>query len=123
MGSLEWGCCARLAASRPGLEPPAITFLNHILPSEQVSKQAGPGGGPGQAQQNLCELLALPAAPRRHPVITYKEPWGGAPGREAAWYTEKDLKEWGVFREKGLAIFVSNTIFFNNIVPFSTKLK
>ena len=47
----------------------------------------------------------------------------GAPGREAAWYTEKDLKEWGVFREKGLAIFVSNTIFFNNIVPFSTKLK
>ena len=71
------------AASRPGLEPPAITFLNHILPSEQVSKQAGPGGGPGQAQQNLCELLALPAAPRRHPVITYKEPWGGAPGREA----------------------------------------
>lgn len=83
MGSLEWGCCARLAASRPGLEPPAITFLNHILPSEQVSKQAGPGGGPGQAQQNLCELLALPAAPRRHPVITYREPWGGAPGREA----------------------------------------
>ena len=45
MESVEWGCWAGLAASRPGPEPQAATFLNQILPSKQASKQAGPGGG------------------------------------------------------------------------------
>lgn len=57
---------------------------NQILPSEQASRQAGSGGGPGQAQRNLCELLALPTAPPSSLSLPARSPGSGAPDRKAA---------------------------------------
>lgn len=78
MGSSEWGCCAGLAASRPGPEPWATTFLNQILPPEQASRQAGSGGSPGQAQGIFVSSWLSPQAPRFFLIIAYKSPGSGS---------------------------------------------
>lgn len=83
MGSVEQGCCARRAASRPGPEPPAITFLNQILPSKQAGRQALAEALARHSRTFVSSWLSQqpPCSPLSSPV---RNPGAGAPGRGAA---------------------------------------